>query len=337
MIKEINFITIGDKNFFHMIHFSIKQLMKFYPNCKFYIYDWGFTPFQKETIKSYPITILIEWTDKINKEIGKETIITSYKGYTPNKDVRTHEYLLNQKPFCMFDCAKRINNNLIFLDGDATLINKIDEILEDNFDLGVTLRRKDEIEKAKKMGIIGAVNSGVIFFKLDSKRLQLFIEAWINEIKTTKTVWLEQAALNNLIQRDNQGIFNRFYNDGVIKLSNIEIKVKTFPCELYNFYQIEEGYSDKVVKILHFKGRWKKHRINEMMTEIKFRHFYFNFLKLFPSKISNYIENIFRVNLLAKLIHYPLNIKWIKINLFTIIAKIRDDIYKRKKPNKRLK
>ena len=62
MIKEINFITIGDKNFFHIIHFSLKQLMKFYPECKFYIYDWGFTQSQKNKTLSYPISILIDCT-----------------------------------------------------------------------------------------------------------------------------------------------------------------------------------------------------------------------------------------------------------------------------------
>ena len=43
LMKELNFITIGDRNYFPIINLSIKQVEKIYPFSRFFIYDWGFT------------------------------------------------------------------------------------------------------------------------------------------------------------------------------------------------------------------------------------------------------------------------------------------------------
>ena len=64
-MKEINFITIGDNNYFGFVNHSVKKTMLFYPNCKFYIYDWGFTDKQRKILSSYPITIIVNWTHNI--------------------------------------------------------------------------------------------------------------------------------------------------------------------------------------------------------------------------------------------------------------------------------
>ena len=58
-MNPLNFILIGDKNFFLLISYSIKLLIKFYPDSKFFIYDWGFTEAQKKILNSLPNLILI--------------------------------------------------------------------------------------------------------------------------------------------------------------------------------------------------------------------------------------------------------------------------------------
>ena len=141
-MREINFITIGDKNYFPLIHFSIKQIIKFYPTSKLFIYDWGFTTSQKKKISTYPNTILIDWTDKLDRENGYKSIRITRHMKNRLKHLKKRFVDLNQKPFCMLDCAKRIKENLIFFDGDAILINPIDEIFEDNYDIGLTVNVK---------------------------------------------------------------------------------------------------------------------------------------------------------------------------------------------------
>ncbi len=46
-MRELNFITIADKNYYIFMNHSAKKISKFYPNSTFYIYDWGFTTNQK--------------------------------------------------------------------------------------------------------------------------------------------------------------------------------------------------------------------------------------------------------------------------------------------------
>ena len=91
-MKELNFMTIGDDRYFHFINLSAKQLMNFYPNCKFFIYDWGFTPPHNEILKSYPISILINWYDKLDWESGYKSITDEFQ-----KDFSTENLLVQRK------------------------------------------------------------------------------------------------------------------------------------------------------------------------------------------------------------------------------------------------
>ncbi len=314
-MKEINFVTMCDKNYFPYVNFSAKQLMKFYPNCKFFIYDWGFTQPQKNILKSYPITILVDWYEKIDWEFGYKKITEKFEGYIPPHDnlvQRKNEYLYSQVPVCILDCAKRINENLIVLDGDAFLINKIDEIFEDNFDIGVTLRPKDEIERARKMGIEAELNTAVIFFKLDSKRMQLFIEQWIRDIETSKKAWVDQTSLITLIKQRKRNILTDYYNKGIISISNIEFKIKTFPCNIYGLYQIEKGYNDKKVKILHIKSERRKENIRERIRGIRIYLTISKILKILPKLIRNRIIKIMDIKTLIIFIIRPQKLKKIE-------------------------
>ena len=335
-MKEINFITIGDKNFFPLIHFSIKQVLKFYPTAKLFIYDWGFTPSQKKKINTYPNTVLIDWTDKLDREHGYKTIRKPYPGnvYLRVSKIK-RDYLLNQKPLCMLDCAKRVKENLIFFDGDAILINPIDEIFEDNYDIGLTISAKLLIER-QNYRWIWSVNSGVIFFKLNSKPMQIFIQEWINEIKTYKGVFImEQTALFNLITKRNRKILYKEYNIGIIKLANLEYRIKTFPTSIYNYIQIGKWYNDKEVKFLHFilmkhynpKNPSKSIKIRYFIREMKIRYAIHHILKLIllilSSKVINKIRENFKSIVKFKLLVRPFNFKLIILIFYSVILNIK--------------
>ncbi|MFX1394858.1 MAG: hypothetical protein ACFFAH_14960 [Promethearchaeota archaeon] len=372
-MKEINFMTIGDKNYFPLINFSIKKVLKFYPDSRLFIYDWGFTPSQRKKINSYSNTTLIDWANKIDRTSGYRNLKRSYEDSVfIEVNFEKVDYLMNQKPVCILDCAKRIKENLIYFDGDAIIINPIDEIFEDNFDIGITItskellriskifqnifyekipETKDVIKYAKKMQEIyypsnfkllakmlstfkniGNLNAGVIFFKLDSKHMQVFIQEWINEIKTHDVYLMEQYSLFNLINKRNKEVFDKSYNTGIISLSNVKFKIKSFPMMIYNQLYIKEGYDDKKVKFLHFLlvknlflGRKNRaNAIRELIREIKFRQIYFKFLKLFPPITQYYIKKIIKVYYLVNLILFPLNYYWIKFNRNHIMHNIKN-------------
>lgn len=308
-MDELNFITIGDQNFFPFINYSIKNLIKFYPNCKIFIYDWGFTFNQKQILNTYHISEIIDWTQKLNSDSYKK-IITKYIGYNPDKDVRLREYQFNQKPICILDCAKRIKENLIYLDGDTVLINPIDEVIKQDFNIGVTILSQNLIKKAKKIGIKGGLNAGVMFFKLDSQTLQLFIKEWLKRIKITERIWIEQSALLSIVEESNKNILFDYYSEGNLKIGRKNLKIKTFPFSIYNNFKIERGFDLYKTKILHFKGRTRK--IKYLIIMFKLNYFFSNFLRIFPYFIRVPMERKINLKVVALFLLNPNKMKNVK-------------------------
>jgi hypothetical protein len=328
-MKELNFVTMCDNNYFTYVKFSAKQLMKFYPECSFYVYDWGFTKSQKNILDTFPIIKRIEWYDKIYWENGYKRIPESFEGYTPPGDIliqRKKEYLFSQVPLCILDCAKRINENLIVLDADCFLINKIDEIFVDDFDVGITLRPKEDIERANKLGISAELNTAVLFFLLNSKRIQTFIKEWIREIETSKKAWIDQTSLIELIKKRKKTLLTEYYNVGIINISNIDFKIKTFPCNIYGRYTIEKGYNDKEVKILHFKSERRRAEIRERIRGVKIYLIISKILIILPKSVKHRIFIDIKMNLLTNFIIHPKKIKKVQkflLKRFKILDVIR--------------
>ena len=317
---ELNFVTIGDCNFFPIINFSTKQLLKFYPNCTLYLYDWGFTEKQKKVLNSYPITVFIDWKDNLNKENGYKNIISEYNGYNPKKDIRKHEYMLMQKPYCMLDCSKRIKENLIFIDGDAILINPIDELFKEDFDVGVTINSKDDIERAANINIKSPLNSGVIFFTSNSKNIQLFIQEWIDQMKITRRIWIEQTSLSLLIEKHNPEIFKKYKKNGNIKINNVNINIRILPFEIYNFYKLEIGFDLKKTKIIHLNGRIPK--LQKIIRDFKLSYFFPRFIKIFPKFIRIRIKRLVDLREIADFLYQPKKITYLRKRLPNIISRI---------------
>ena len=181
-MRKINFVTIGDKNFFEPINFSVDQINKIYPESKTFVYDWGFTETQKEILKqkgAYVLAwdiidnnIVIKFSSFFQKikviygirDIRSFLIFLRDKKYKKRSSLKMikRENLFINKTLCLQDYIKNFGGNFVFLDGDAFIINNFDEILEQDFDIGVTLRRKHEIRLG--FGECNALNAGVLFF-----------------------------------------------------------------------------------------------------------------------------------------------------------------------------
>ncbi len=312
-MNEINFMTIGDNHFFPFVNYSIKKILKFYPNSKFYIYDWGFKERQKKILKSYPITEIICWVEKLDRKAGYKQIIRNYEGFDPKIDYRRKEYLWIQKPKCILDCAKRIKENLFYIDGDAFLLNPIDEIFNYDFDIGVTIYLPDMVEEWRKRGVSGNLNAGIIFFKTKSELIQLFIQAWIKEIKITKVWLIEQNSLNNIIERNNKDIYNKYYNEGYIDIMDKKIKVMTFPWEIYNYHLVENGFDPSQINIIHLLRR--TNLVKKLIIEFKLRYFLAKFFRIFPNFVKNQFFQFTDFKSLTNFLYEHKKIKIIKEKL----------------------
>jgi hypothetical protein len=121
---------------------------------------------------------------------------------------------------------------LIWLDADAFLQDKIDEIFTDDYDVGVTERDPREVKKYANNPKVGSINSGVIFFRR-SRRLLDFVNRWqLRAIAHN----LEQQGLNELVNTGLPGI-----------------RIKKFPCRIYNNYYFD-SQNKHPVKVIHYKG-----------------------------------------------------------------------------------
>jgi len=122
----------------------------------------------------------------------------------------------------------RGETHLVWLDADAFLQDRIDEVFTDDYDVGVTERPAREIEMYRENPKVGRINSGVIFFRC-SKELFPFLDEW--ECRALKYN-LEQQALNELASENS-------------------LRFKMFPCRTYNNYLFDGRGTPKVV---HYKG-----------------------------------------------------------------------------------
>ena len=270
-MDDLNFVIMGDEKFFDSILLSMKQAQIYYPGARLFVYDWGF---KREQVVQLTEEIgnvhIIDWKNIFNsvraihvitvqywfKQFIKKYLYfkeeSKYSLYEKVSKFKKHEYLLMQKPFCILDCAQRVNGKMIFLDGDVILVNKIDELLDDNFDVGVTLRRMHEIRYRRNECKV--LNSGVIVFNGTNDKTISFINKWIQTMKFTYECLIEQTALTRMIGKENPEIYNKYYQTGVVNASGKSVVVKVFPCEVFNFNWIEEGVDKSKNKIVHFKG-----------------------------------------------------------------------------------
>jgi hypothetical protein len=119
---------------------------------------------------------------------------------------------------------------LAWLDSDCVLKHRIDEVWEDEYDIGVTPRPDWEYEQYPNSG---RINSGVLFLK-GNKYLWEFLLGW----KTlAHQINSEQMALNRLLESE------------IVQ----ELKIKEFPSLVYNSY-----HSTSQAKIVHYKGMYRK-------------------------------------------------------------------------------
>lgn len=112
---------------------------------------------------------------------------------------------------------------ITYMDADAFPVSNFDEVLQYDFDIGVTVRNEFE-----NVGKLGRINAGVLFFR---KSAEPFISEWK---KLTMDLKNDQVALNKMV---NSGKF----------------KVKEFPTRVYNYYYFPEAPVPEV-KIYHFKS-----------------------------------------------------------------------------------
>jgi len=289
---HFSFISIADETYVEPLMVSIKQATNFYPDVKFYIYNWGLSKKSIEKIKSISNNIVFEdWDIKyIQIKINYDNFLLFKKGlgiirqcffnfFRKEHKNKSLQNFLNQqefeiKIFNKFLCIKHFNDtyrtNFIFLDADAFIINKFDELLDSSFDLGVTVRPKEEW--SFKYNNCTILNVGVLFFLGGNIKNTKLINVWHEELKNTHEINCEQTALTRILEKIKPNIFENIKTNQEIMIDSEFIRIRVLPCEIYNYNWIEkfniERDGDKV-KILHLKsGRFKTPLFQEIADKL---------------------------------------------------------------------
>jgi len=262
---KIKILTAGNFKFKTMLETNIKQARKY--GYESIVYDLGGLGFGKP----------FEIDNKSFHEKGYYWIIDE------STDRQTRAF---HKTAMVKDCLDNTKDFVVYLDGDAILVDKIDEILGD-YDVGITVRPPEEVRathtrfSGKQDIIDGYINAGVIFFNNTEATLR-FVDRWTQE---TEKLMNDQAALNSLLQKH----FPLKPNQS-IELEGT--KIRTFDTRLYNWYYFDKAadllYKDvkntneKRAKIIHYKsGRIRRY------FDKQYRPFYF-----YSARLWNLVKKI---------------------------------------------
>lgn len=252
-MKKVDFVTIGDCNYFKTIEVSVKKIASLYPESRVVVYDWGFTVEQKKILQSINNVLVRPWKQRrlhillaiLSRSLFKRPQFLFYFLKHHRKEV-----LLGNKIFCFLDYLNTYGENFIFLDGDAILVGEIDEVIGGDFDIGVTLRRSSEVDLC--FGNCRGLNSGVLFFLGGKNKNVNFIREWKRTMLSTLEPLIEQTSLTRLIQQNK--LYLKVGQTLSVPTGAARSFVRILSCEVYNYNWIEEGFDVNQQKILHFKS-----------------------------------------------------------------------------------
>lgn len=187
---------------------------------------------------------MIEVTVRSCESIGYDTLIYDLGGlgYGNTFNAKVSDKIgakISSKPSIILDALDKIDadNYVAWLDADTIIWNRIDEITNLDFDIGVTVRRPKTQENDQP------INAGVIFIK-NSQEAHEFVKRW--EMHCNKS-HSDQVELNKICNVTSEDIGKTIFKNN--------IKIHVFPCDIYNNFYFKKPQLH--AKITHYKT---KHR-----------------------------------------------------------------------------
>lgn len=167
------------------------------------------------------------------------------------------------KPWMVQQHLNGATDFIVYLDGDAMLLSSIDEVVSDDYDVGLVLRADGDISFSPHTS--GQINAGVMFLA-NSDGARIFVDLWTRETRQARN---DQVALNNLVGLGNAGWQaaqrRRWWQrhrptKWVFNTSGIprELNVDGVRFRLFDFtYNCFAAPLPPAAKIAHFKGPQK--------------------------------------------------------------------------------
>lgn len=166
-------------------------------------------------------------------------------------DLRRTAKLCLSKPAIMLDALNSTDEMVVFLDADAFLVNRIDDLIhDDTYDVGVT-------HKGGKTKTY--LNAGVLFFKQNDKSRK-FLKMWIDAISKVEEDILTIDAPSRLGDNYylNELVWSYIEKGQQIKnevRTMSKIRVKFFDYQVYNNFKATTKLIPDSTKIIHMSHR----------------------------------------------------------------------------------
>lgn len=180
-----------------------------------------------------------------NTKLGYESVVYDLGGLGYGKPFEgrvsdTNNAKIPCKPHIIEDVLLNSKDNeiVVWLDADALIVQPIDEIKQDAYDIGVTVRQPKQKEHPLP------INAGIVFARKTPKALE-FVKKW-KELADQGIS--DQPPLNQLAAVNSTMIEETVIRDGV--------RIKVYPCATYNnFYFAKKKSAHARAKILHYKSK----------------------------------------------------------------------------------
>lgn len=268
---------MADEKYVSPLNIFVYQIKRYYPNANVFVYDCGLSEKSRRRLKSINGNVqIVHWNIlylPIKPSYNRRFILTKIAGLT--KDLLSSffhkkysskslhsllkqyefEILIQNKLRIIKEHSETYGSRFVFLDADAFIINRIDEVINSDIDLAFTLRRPTE--HSYEFNNCRLINAGVMFF-LKGRENSDFINEWSVRARSTREFCSEQSSLARLLIEKQPEIFNVQNSTTTTFCRNTAYKLQILDCEKYNFNWLEELDADKItdsdVKILHFKN-----------------------------------------------------------------------------------
>lgn len=269
---------------------SVKQAQKIYPNAKFYIYDCGLSETNKSKLKKVASNIRIKrtcvqifpvrlvYTKRRLMKRGMQLIVDAiirifYKKYgNPHIDLifqqQEFEMKIRNKLAIVQNHSLEVKAPFIFIDADAFLVQPIDELIKQEFDIGLTLRNGTLNYNYNYCRLL---NVGVMFFFGSTEKNNHFIKHWVKWADINKEAYTEQTSLSRMLLSYQADIFTNKNQTHSLCIDGEKIHVRILDSLEYNNTNVKmyPQENNNKTKIVHFKnGRFNQPIFDEVIDKI---------------------------------------------------------------------